>query len=292
MKFKEIKSGMVIHCPTEESAMMLKAHMDNLGYERVGNSLPAIGYYSVHEGVNGAWYCLEAGVMEHEITELSDLIEPGPRFKVGDRVRIKENLMKNGVYGKLTMHEDMMKWKGSEVNVNKVTENGRYELKSLPYYWSEEMLEPVDDSPINSDIHSPTDSPMMAEEVLEWLSKHCGGYDMIEAFGRDKYDGAYELSELIRDFTPQEIIDKITAYEAAKKVPKPVEVEYGKLLYLSVKNADNGLYETYSSLEYWPDERAESYEAVKKQFLSGVARETQKTARTSECDICRIKEDK
>ncbi|MCD8396105.1 MAG: hypothetical protein LUD12_02770 [Lachnospiraceae bacterium] len=32
MKFKEIKPGMVIHCPTEEDARALLEHLDSLGY--------------------------------------------------------------------------------------------------------------------------------------------------------------------------------------------------------------------------------------------------------------------
>ncbi len=62
---------------------------------------------------------------------------------------------------------------------------------------------------------------MSAVEVLEWLAKYRGKMESKECFGR-----MYDTDLLLNQFTAEEIVDKITAYEAARKEPKPVEVEW------------------------------------------------------------------
>ncbi|MCD8398126.1 MAG: hypothetical protein LUD12_13275 [Lachnospiraceae bacterium] len=287
MKFKEITPGMVIHCQTKEDARALLEKLEELGYKDNNTIMsPRINhsrYCRIIDDWGYQWYC-EVG-KDIKITEFSDLIEPEPRFKVGDRVRIKENLMKNGVYGELEMLGDMMIWKGSESNVSAVTENGKYALKSLPYYWAEEMLEPVNDLNTSNALNEKSNAQMSAVEVLEWLRHHA--FDSISM--KEAFDNSGGILPVFGKYTSEEILQKITAYEAAKKTPKPVEAEYGKLLYVSVKNKDTELYESYSKFEYWSNEQAESYETVKANFLSEAARETQKTVRVTDYDICRAK---
>lgn len=83
MKFKEIKPGMVIHCPTQENADELLKYLDELGYKWLsGRSLLKKTYYN--EWVEKTCYLLEIGfrvtygnVDEYaEYIEFSDLIEP------------------------------------------------------------------------------------------------------------------------------------------------------------------------------------------------------------------------
>lgn len=86
MKFKEIKPGMVIHCPTEEDAKVLLKRLDELGYwwnsgERLVNKTE----YDVH-GECTCYRLHEIKRLEYghyadyqkdgfQITELSDLCE-------------------------------------------------------------------------------------------------------------------------------------------------------------------------------------------------------------------------
>lgn len=86
MKFKEIKPGMVIHCPTEENAKELLKHLDELGYVwNSGSNLLKDTMYSRYKGE--ICYCIESvGITygsignfrqsEFDITEFSDLLEP------------------------------------------------------------------------------------------------------------------------------------------------------------------------------------------------------------------------
>ncbi|MCC8163432.1 MAG: hypothetical protein LIO86_09805 [Lachnospiraceae bacterium] len=174
MKFKEIKPGMVIHCPKEEDAVALFNHLESLGYGWLsGCLLDDIGYtyWDVYSDKTG--YRLSAdktdAVAEYgdvdsyqakglEITEFSDLIEP-------------ENS----------------------------TQNSTGEEKS---------------------------TKMSAVEVLEWLRDNYRDYNG-ELF-RDVFGADYTVSELLvkSPLGPAEVVQKITAYEAAKKESKPVEVEW------------------------------------------------------------------
>ena len=78
----------------------------------------------------------------------------------------------------------------------------------------------------NTSTH-PLDSPteMSAVEVLEWLNAHYSDGVYEEVFGVDLPSAEF-LVEEERGLSAQEVVDKITAYEAAKKAPKPVEVEW------------------------------------------------------------------
>ena len=58
MKFKEIKPGMVIHCPTEENAKELLKHLDALGYVWADrDKLLTHANYSSHK--EQTCYCIE-----------------------------------------------------------------------------------------------------------------------------------------------------------------------------------------------------------------------------------------
>lgn len=88
IKLKEIKPGMVIHCPTEENAKQLLEHLDGLGYEWSSSSeklLERTNYgkygkntcYSVEENMEVMYSDIDYLKSEgYEVTEFSDLIEP------------------------------------------------------------------------------------------------------------------------------------------------------------------------------------------------------------------------
>ena len=66
------------------------------------------------------------------------------KFKVGDKVRVKTDLIKGKRYGNLTFWSGLMsKHKGLVSTVKRVTEHGEYFL-SNGFYWNDEMLEPAD----------------------------------------------------------------------------------------------------------------------------------------------------
>ena len=68
------------------------------------------------------------------------------KFKVGDRVRIRENLNE---YGYFDVVPDMLKYRGKEsviLNVNESTVFTSYDLEGIPHTWYPDSLEPVGDT--------------------------------------------------------------------------------------------------------------------------------------------------
>ena len=85
MRLKEIKPGMVIHCPTEDEAEELLEYLDGLGYKwYTGKKLTSATFYEFN-GRNTCYH-VEKDFMiafgsvnetiSKSITKFSDLIEP------------------------------------------------------------------------------------------------------------------------------------------------------------------------------------------------------------------------
>ena len=67
------------------------------------------------------------------------------KFKVGDKVRVRENLEVGKDYGDYNVVEDMKKYEGKEFIIDEVMKH-YYRLKDENWYsWTDEMLEPVEE---------------------------------------------------------------------------------------------------------------------------------------------------
>lgn len=62
------------------------------------------------------------------------------RYKVGDTVRIRADLVAGKVYGDIKMSGLMAKFRGDNARVTAVPAVGIYRLDEL-FFWDEEMLE-------------------------------------------------------------------------------------------------------------------------------------------------------
>ena len=72
------------------------------------------------------------------------------KFKVGDKVRVREDLEVGKDYGNYyVVVEDMKEYKGKEFIIHEVLRNC-YRLKDIGYYWTDEMLEPVEEGEKNN----------------------------------------------------------------------------------------------------------------------------------------------
>lgn len=67
------------------------------------------------------------------------------KFKVGDKVRIKEDLSCNKCY-KIAAAKDMEKYKGKIAKVKKISNEGNYilDIDGMKWAWSDDMLEPCE----------------------------------------------------------------------------------------------------------------------------------------------------
>lgn len=148
-----------------------------------------------------------------------------------------------------------------------------------------DLIEP-DDSPIDSPVNSDIDSPMSAVEVLEWLEQYGGTQVAEKVFGLDSDDYVIDGGNVLDTYSPQEIVDKITAYEATK-APKPVEIEQGYRCYID--KADVG--RTVDEWFMWGvDEQTAKDDVIDKALK--YTKETGEQVVAGVTFICRVKEGK
>ena len=66
------------------------------------------------------------------------------KYKVGDKVRVRKDLVPGNFYGRVYYSSDMNKFKAMECVVTNIYD-GTYNINDSEYGFSDEMLEPVDD---------------------------------------------------------------------------------------------------------------------------------------------------
>ena len=66
------------------------------------------------------------------------------KYKVGDKVRVRQDLEPGNFYGRIYYVSDMNKFKAMECVVTNIYD-GTYNINDFEYGFSAEMLEPVDD---------------------------------------------------------------------------------------------------------------------------------------------------
>ena len=68
------------------------------------------------------------------------------KFKIGDKVKLRDDLEVGRDYGGITFLRDMKDLQGKELTIDRISRQGNYILKEGRYYYSEEMLEKVNDT--------------------------------------------------------------------------------------------------------------------------------------------------
>ena len=66
------------------------------------------------------------------------------KYKVGDKVRVRKDLVPGNFYGRVYYSSDMNKFKAMECVVTNIYD-GTYNINNSEYGFTDEMLEPVDD---------------------------------------------------------------------------------------------------------------------------------------------------
>ena len=64
-------------------------------------------------------------------------------FKIGDKVRLRDDLEEREVYGRITFLSGMKELQGKELTIDYIDKDGDYTFEEGNYYCSEEMLEKV-----------------------------------------------------------------------------------------------------------------------------------------------------
>ena len=68
------------------------------------------------------------------------------KFKIGDKVKLRDDLEVGEDYGEITFLRDMKDLQGKELTIDRISRQGNYILKEGRFYYSEEMLEKINDT--------------------------------------------------------------------------------------------------------------------------------------------------
>ena len=69
------------------------------------------------------------------------------KYKIGDKVRVRKDLVPGNFYGKDYYISDMDKFKGEKCFITGMWDQS-YQINNFGYWWSEEMFESVDDEKV------------------------------------------------------------------------------------------------------------------------------------------------
>lgn len=100
------------------------------------------------------------------------------KYKVGDKVKIREDLIECQQYGKMSfIGSGMVACKGRTAMIDEILDDGRYHINIDPegFIWTDEMFEEV------GDIEKEADNDFTVENVLNHTDVESGGM-IIEVF--------------------------------------------------------------------------------------------------------------
>lgn len=147
------------------------------------------------------------------------------RYKAGDRVRVRKNLVVGNVYGGLLFDKKMCSWLGKIVEISEVYTCYYRICDDALFVWTDDMLEPITDL---------TTSEVVAfGQVMCDSGEWCSNCPVMEI--RSKY--SYCSCKKVKIEHTDEFIDTVTKWvvgDASKK--KEIETEY--CAYAIIKDHD------------------------------------------------------
>lgn len=121
------------------------------------------------------------------------------KYKVGDKVRVRTDLVVDDEYGidwGVMFAEEMDKFRGQVVTIAKVTNEGIYNIKEddNDWCWTEDMLEPVNDN-VNHPSHY-TDGKI---EVIDFIEDKKLGFHLGNAIKYIARAGKKDKDKVVED---------------------------------------------------------------------------------------------
>lgn len=194
------------------------------------------------------------------------------KYKVGDKVRIRKDLVMGGNYGDSVAVDDMVDMGGNVVTIERVGNLGYY-IEEDPdgYCWTDEMFEPVEE--------------MSAIEALEILAEICmKQYTCskcpIQCIDRQK------TCVSIRKENPTDVVKVLEQWKADHE-KKPIETELACVVRVI---EDTGEVKRCVYEEDVTEEKGEKIGIVMKRVLKEYCKEHEGKFFTVYEEICRVKE--
>lgn len=135
------------------------------------------------------------------------------RYKVGDNVRVKNNLQDDVFYGKVPYAKTMEKYKGEVLTIDSISKDYYFVKEDYgKYKWTDEMFETVEE--------------MSAEEAIKLSGKMCSSsacYECPVFKSRKKYG---EMCNVFKKEHAEEYLEILKQWKADHE-KKPIETEFG-----------------------------------------------------------------
>lgn len=193
------------------------------------------------------------------------------KYKVGDKVKVRSDLRVGKSYGEHTFVHDMFKFMGKIVTIESVWEQG-YRIEEDAYWWTDEMLEPVEE--------------MSTEEAIRLQGEICMSL-MCRECPIDKLSGDSHLEcAEFRAKHPEEIV-KILKQWKADHEKKDVEVEFACIVRVI---EDTGSRRRCVYEEDVTEVKDETFKMTMKRILEEYCKEHEGKFFTVYEEICRVKE--
>lgn len=132
------------------------------------------------------------------------------KYKVGDKVKVRSDLNYEKYSDGVPFTSEMDKFKGTVLEVRKIA-GGFYEMIGIPYIFTDEMLEPVEE--------------MSAEEAIKLSEKMCSSsacYECPVFKSRKKYG---EMCNVFKKEHAEEYLEILKQWKADHE-KKPIETEF------------------------------------------------------------------
>ena len=193
------------------------------------------------------------------------------KYKVGDKVKVRSDLNYEKYSEGVPFTSEMDKFKGTVLEVRKIA-GEFYEMVGIPYIFTDEMLEPVEE--------------MSAEEAIRLQGEICMSL-MCRECPIDKLMGDSHLECVeFRAKHPEEIV-KILKQWKADHEKKDVEVEFACIVRV-IEDADSGRRCVYE--EDVTEVKDETFKMTMKRILEEYCKEHEGKFFTVYEEICRVKE--
>jgi hypothetical protein len=194
------------------------------------------------------------------------------KYKVGDKVKVRNDLKAYEIYGSNMLTKSMEKFAGKTVTISGVgiTSYAIEEMKVA--YWTDEMFEPVEE--------------MSAEEAIKLSGKMCSSsacYECPVFKSREKYG---EMCNVFKKEHAEEYLEILEQWKADHE-KKDVEVEFACIVRV-IEDADSGRRCVYE--EDVTEVKDETFKMTMKRILEEYCKEHEGKFFTVYEEICRVKD--